>query len=83
MLGAVEEATATLSSLEIVGKGLVITEEVITEVKANVNNLINRLDLRKISDENELAGIIRRNLKNYLFNATKKNPMILPIVMVV
>ena len=80
---AVEEATAKMSSLEIVGKGLVITEEVIAEVKANVNSLINRLDLRKISDENELAGIIRRNLKNYLFNVTKKNPMILPIVMVV
>jgi mRNA degradation ribonuclease J1/J2 len=39
--------------------------------------------LRTVRDENELSGIIRRSIKNYIFKATKKNPMILPVVMVV
>ena len=30
-----------------------------------------------------IKTIIRRILKNYLFKVTKKNPMILPVVMVV
>ena len=55
----------------------------INEAKANLLNTLNQKDLRALNDENELSGIIRRSLKNYIFKATKKNPMILPIVMVV
>lgn len=79
----VEEASAELSSLEIIGKGLVLTDSILTEAKSNLINALSNIDLRKIGDENELASIIRKSLKNYIFKATKKNPMILPIVMVV
>lgn len=79
----VDEFSAKLTSLEIIGKGLVLSESVIDEAKANVANTLNQIDLRKVGDENELAGIIRRSIKNYIFKSTKKNPMILPVVMVV
>ncbi len=80
---AVDEYSAKLSSVEIIGKGLVINDAIINEAKANLTNTLNQTDLRKVRDESELSGIIRRNLKNYLLKATKKNPMILPVVMVV
>ena len=79
----VEELSAQLTSLEIIGKGLVFSEEMIAEAKANVINALKRVDLRTVRDETELNGIIRRSIKNYIFKATKKNPMILPVVMVV
>ncbi len=79
----VEELSAQLTSLEIIGKGLVFSEEMIAEAKANVINALKRVDLRTVRDEAELNGIIRRSIKNYIFKATKKNPMILPVVMVV
>ncbi|MBQ6922211.1 MAG: ribonuclease J, partial [Clostridia bacterium] len=80
---AVEELSATLSSVELVTKGLVMTEGALADVKnALINNLKN-VDLKKVADETELSGIIRRSLKNHVFKATKKNPMILPIVMIV
>lgn len=79
----VDELTAKPTSVEIIGKGLVFSEEMISETKSNLLNTLSQRDLRAISDENELAGIIRRCIKNYIFKATKKNPMILPIVMVV
>lgn len=79
----VEELSAQLSSLEIIGKGLVFSDDMIAEAKANVVNALNKVDLRTVRDENELSGIIRRSIKNYIFKATKKNPMILPVVMVV
>lgn len=79
----IDELSARLNSLEIVGKGLVLNKDVVEEAKSNVIHTLDKIDLRKIQDENELNGIIRRSIKNYLFKATKKNPMILPVVMVV
>ena len=55
----------------------------ISEAKANLTNTLNQIDLRAVRDENELSTIIRRGVKNYIFKATKKNPMILPVVMVI
>ena len=79
----IDELSASLNSLEIVGKGLVLSDDMILEAKSNVIHTLERIDLRTVSDETELKGIIRRSIKNYLFKATKKNPMILPVVMVV
>ena len=78
-----DELTSQLISLEIISKGLVISDSMIQEMKANATNTLSQIDLRAVRDENELKGIIRRSIKNYLFKATKKNPMILPVVMVV
>ena len=80
---AVDEYSAKLSSVEIIGKGLVLSEEMVNEAKANLLNTLNQTDMRKVRDEAELSAIIRRSLKNYLFKVTKKNPMLVPVVMVV
>ncbi len=80
---SVGEYTAQLTSVEIVSKGINFTEEMILEAKANVKNTLSQIDLRKVKDETELSQIIRRSVKNYIFKASKKNPMILPVVMVV
>ena len=79
----IDALSTKLNSLEIISKGLVFSEDMILEAKANVINSLNQKDLRTVQDENELSSIIRRYVKNYIFKATKKNPMILPIVMVV
>ncbi len=79
----IDKFNGQLSSLEIICKGLVMNDELIEDAKQTVINTLRKIDMRKISDENELCGIIRRSLKNYLFKVTKKNPMILPVVMMV
>ncbi len=79
----VEEMSAKVCSLEVICKGLVFSEEIVADLKANVYNALNKIDLRTVREENELSIIIRRSIKNYIFKTTKKNPMILPIVMVV
>lgn len=79
----IEELSARLTSIEIIGKGLVMTDAMINEAKASVTNTLTHMDLRAVRDETELNGIIRRSIKNYVFKVTKKNPMILPVVMVV
>jgi ribonuclease J len=78
-----DELTAKLVSLEIVGKGIVLLDSMIEDAKTNVVKMLNGIDLRTVRDEEELSNIIRKSVKNYLFKATKKNPIILPIIMVV
>lgn len=78
----IDELTVKLNSLEIVSKGLALSEQTLEEVRSNVVHTLDRIDLRTIKDEIELKNIIRRSIKNYLFKATKKNPVILPVVMV-
>lgn len=79
----VSELTAEIVSLEIVGKGLLLSDGFIDEVKSNLLNSLKQIDMRAIRDENELSGIIRRSIKNFVYKSTKKNPMILPVVLVV
>ena len=77
----IDELSKSLTSLEIIGKGLLLTDSMILEAKTNVVNALNNVDIRKMGDETEMNSFIRRSLKNYIFKVTKKNPMILPIVM--
>ncbi len=75
--------SGALDNIKIVGKGLVLSEQFIKEARQNVENVLSQTDLRKVADEAELDQIIKRSIKNYIFKVTKKNPMILPIVMAV
>lgn len=78
-----DEFTAQLNSLEIIAKGLVFSEDMINECKSNLAQVLDKTDLRAVRDENELSAMIRRTLKNYIFKLTKKNPVIIPVVMVI
>ena len=78
-----DELSVTLKSIKIVTKGLVLEDHFVKELKANLTNALNQLDLRIVKNEDELNGIIRKSIKNFVFRNIKKNPMILPIIMVV
>lgn len=79
----VSELSAEITSLEIVGKGLSLADGFLEEVKENLSAALHKVDLRTLRDETELSQIIRRSIKNFVFKSTKKNPMILPVVLVV
>ena len=67
----------------ITAQNILETIKMIEEEKLALTTLLNKIDMRSVKDESELNSIIRRSVKNYLYKKTKKNPMILPIVMVV
>lgn len=81
VVAGIGEMTRELASLEIVCKGIVISDKVLKEARANVINGISQIDIKKVATEEELSQIIRRSVKNYIFKATKKNPMILPVIL--
>ncbi len=81
VVAGIEERSRELTSLEIVCKGIVISDKIVKEARAHVINGLSQIDLKKIVDQDELSGIVRRSVKNYIFKVTKKNPMILPVIL--
>ncbi len=79
----IDEYSAELKSVEIQSKGLVLSDTIINEIRGHLLNGFKQIDLRKIKDENELSVYIKRSIKNYVLKATKKNPVIVPVVVVV
>ena len=75
------ERSGQLLSVKTVGKGLVFSEEMEKQVKTQITNLFYNIDAKAVDDKEELALFVRKSVKNYLFKATKKNPMILPVIM--
>ena len=58
-----------------------LSEEMEKQVKTQITNLFYNIDAKAMDDKEELALFVRKSVKNYLFKATKKNPMILPVIM--
>ena len=79
----IDEFSARVRSIEVSARGLVLSEKVLGEVSAHVENALQNCDLKRVKDENEIAGIIKKSIKNYLYKITGKNPMIVPVVLVV
>ncbi|MBQ7339299.1 MAG: ribonuclease J [Clostridia bacterium] len=69
-----------VKSIEILTKGLVLSDAMIIETKKNLAHLLDQIDLRKVEGQGELSNYISRALKNHLSKALKKNPMIIPMV---
>ena len=74
---------ALLASPEILSRGFVYmrdSEELIKEAKKMVRDIAARFET---SNKSEWAGIknaIRNDLKNYLYEKTKRRPMVMPVI---
>ncbi len=79
----IDEYSAELRSVEIHSKGIVLHDNVVNEIKKHLLRGLEQIDLRKIKDENELSSFVKRSIKNYVLKATKKNPVIVPVIVVV
>lgn len=66
-------------TVDITAKGLTLTDSQIKEMKANLTNAINQADIKRLSKE-DIALIVKKNLRNFIFKQTKKNPVIIPVV---
>ena len=75
----VDELSGELVSTEIINRGVVINDVVLSEVKTLIANTLKNLDIK--GDNGGVAKqAVKRSLKNY-FKKAKQNPMVLPIIM--
>lgn len=72
-----------LTEPDIISRGFIYmkeNEDIILESKQLVQDIIEGLRKDKLHDWAYIKNEIRRNLKEYLYTKTKRNPMILPMI---
>lgn len=73
-----------VSGPDIISRGFVYvreSEDLIEDAKNVVRKILNDDSRDNLKDWNGLKSDIRDNLRSYIFKNTKRNPMILPIIM--
>ncbi|MFR7474285.1 MAG: hypothetical protein ACLUVV_06730 [Christensenellales bacterium] len=83
---AVDAVTgALISGPELISRGFVYvreSEELLIKARAIVINTVKELENKRVvGDYTTLKNSIRSNVRNFLYQQTKRNPMILPIVL--
>jgi ribonuclease J len=80
----VEKSTGeVIAGPDIVSRGFVYVKEsenLMKRIRENVLDELSQYDLSSI-DHNSMIKIIRRRLRDLLYRETKRNPMILPVIM--
>ena len=69
---------------DVISRGFVYvreSENVMDEIKAVVRHEVHKCEEQGIRDWSTIKNSIRENLREYIFSKTKRNPMIIPIVM--
>ena len=73
-----------ISEPEIVTRGFIYvkeSEELMEELRAVAMEAIERCQRKRVKDWSAIKSAIKSDLSGYLFKTTKRNPMILPIIM--
>ena len=69
---------------DVISRGFVYvreSENLMDEVKQMLNNLVSECAKGEIRDWASIKNMIKENLRSYIYQRTKRNPMILPIIM--
>ncbi len=79
VVGSSEEGRAVCT--DIINRGILLDDKLMEEIRQNVNATLAHIDVKAGGDKAAVKNAVRRGIKNHLFRRTKKNPMILPIIM--
>ena len=69
---------------DVITRGFIYVKEnenIMEEIKNEVRQEVRECEARGITDWTTIKNIVRDNLRDYIFEKTKRNPMIIPIVM--
>ena len=78
----IDELSGTVSAIDITSRGFAYDtdgEDFFEKCRDDLHRILSGYDLREC-DRNMLNNTIRKELKNYIFKKTRRNPMILPMV---
>lgn len=79
-----KDTGAIMAGPDIVSRGFVYVreaEELIEEAKAKVRQVLDKCGERKITDWSTIKANVRETLSKFLYEKTRRRPMILPIIM--
>ena len=73
-----------ISGPDVVSRGFVYvreSENLMDDVKRAIRDEVRKFEEQGIRDWSTIKSILKDNLRDYIFQRTKRNPMILPIIM--
>jgi ribonuclease J len=79
-----KETGLIVSGPDIVSRGFVYvreSEKLMDEAKRNVKRVLDNCEKNNITDWTTIKTQVRESISSYLYEKTKRNPMILPIIM--
>ncbi len=75
---------AVISGPDIITRGFVYvkeSEELMENLRKVAEEAVERCQRKHIKDWNTIKSAIKNDLSGYLYKTTKRNPMILPVIM--
>lgn len=79
-----KETSTTIAGPDIISRGFVYvreSEDLIEEARKVVREALSKCEEKKITEWSYIKSLIKDTLKDYLWQKTKRSPMILPIIM--
>ncbi len=73
-----------VSGPDIISRGFVYireSEKLMAEAKKEIEKVLGTLDSKKVKEWSQIKVLVRDELRQFIWNKTKRNPMILPIIM--
>lgn len=80
IVACVGELSGELVSVEIINRGIALSDAVTDELKSLIKQAIENIDIKSGDHGGIIKNAVRRAVKNY-FKKSKKDPMILPVIM--
>ena len=81
----VDSRSGELFNMEIVSRGFSYgkddSEKLLDDARETVRNSLASIDLKAVSDWQSVKSMVRKELKNLIFKRSRRNPMIIPIIM--
>ena len=72
-------------NVEITSRGFTFAtnegEKMLEEARDLIRNTLYNIDLKAVEDWTSVKNAVRRDLKNMIFKRTRRNPMIIPVIM--
>ena len=73
-----------VSGPDVISRGFVYvreSENLMEDVKREIREEVRKFEEKNVTDWSTIKATLKDNLREYIFQKTKRNPMILPIIM--
>lgn len=81
----VNSLSGEIFGIDISSKGFMYSDEesaaIIEETKNVLKNALSQMDLKGAADWTQAKAVMRKELKNLFFKRTRRNPMIIPVIL--
>ncbi len=81
----VNSLSGEIFGIDISSKGFMYSDEesaaIIEEAKNVLKNALSQMDLKGAADWTQAKAVMRKELKNLFFKRTRRNPMIIPVIL--